>query len=168
MKKLYLGASLFSLLLASQVAAADVYVRDISVSGLDRVENETVMSYLNIQSGQSVSEEKLNDALKQLYATGLFDDVAFNVTPSGELVISVVESPIINERYFDGNDNVDSDMLASEVQLAPRSTFSKAKAQDDVQRILEVYKRTGRYAVVVEPKIIKRENNSVDLVYEID
>ena len=168
MKKLYLGASLFSLLLASQVAAADVYVRDISVSGLDRVENETVMSYLNIQSGQSVSEEKLNDALKQLYATGLFDDVAFNVTPSGELVISVVESPIINERYFDGNDNVDSDMLASEVQLAPRSTFSKAKAQDDVQRILEVYKRTGRYAVVVEPKIVKRENNSVDLVYEID
>ncbi len=168
MKKLYLGASLFSLLLASQVAAADVYVRDISVSGLDRVENETVMSYLNIQSGQSVSEEKLNDSLKQLYATGLFDDVAFNVTPSGELVISVVESPIINERYFDGNDNVDSDMLASEVQLAPRSTFSKAKAQDDVQRILEVYKRTGRYAVVVEPKIIKRENNSVDLVYEID
>ena len=168
MKKLYLGASLFSLLLASQVAAADVYVRDISVSGLDRVENETVMSYLNIQSGQSVSEEKLNDALKQLYATGLFDDVAFNVTPSGELVISVVESPIINERYFDGNDNVDSDMLASEVQLAPRSTFSKAKAQDDVQRILEVYKRMGRYAVVVEPKIIKRENNSVDLVYEID
>ena len=168
MKKLYLGASLFSLLLASQVAAADVYVRDISVSGLDRVENETVMSYLNIQSGQSVSEEKLNDALKQLYATGLFDDVAFNVTPSGELVISVVESPIINERYFDGNDNVDSDMLASEVQLAPRSTFSKAKAQDDVQRILEVYKRTGRYAVVVEPKIVKRENNSVDLVYEIN
>lgn len=168
MKKLYLGASLFSLVLASQVAAADVYVRDISVLGLDRVENETVLSYLDIQSGKKVSEEKLNESLKQLYATGLFDDVAFNVTPSGELVINVVESPIINERYFDGNDNLDSDMLASEVQLAPRSTFSKAKAQDDVQRILEVYKRTGRYAVVVEPKIIKRENNSVDLIYEID
>ena len=90
------------------------------------------------------------------------------MTADGTLVINVVENPVINERMFDGNEHVDDTMLESEVQLAPRSVFSKAKAQDDVQRILEVYKRTGRYAVVVEPKIIRRENNSVDLVYEID
>ncbi len=168
MKKLYLGSSLLSLLLAFDAQAADVYVRDIQVEGLKRVENETVMSYLDITEGGTVSEEKLNDALKQLYATGLFEDVAFNVTPDGTLMINVMESPVIGERLFDGNSAVDTAMLESEVQLAPRSSFSKAKVQDDVQRILEVYKRTGRYAVVVEPKIIKRENNTVDLIYEID
>ncbi len=168
MKKLYLGSSLLSLLLAFDAAAADVYVRDIQVEGLNRVENETVMSYLDIQSGGTVSEEQLNDALKQLYATGLFEDVSFHVTPDGTLRIDVMESPVIGERLFDGNEKVDTQMLESEVQMAPRASFSKAKVQDDVQRILEVYKRTGRYAVVVEPKIIRRENNTVDLIYEID
>ncbi len=168
MKKIYWGVSLLSLLAAFDAAAADVYVRDIDVSGLNRVENETVMAYLDVEKNAPISESKLNDALKQLYATGLFEDVAFNVTADGTLVINVVENPVINERMFDGNEHVDDTMLESEVQLAPRSVFSKAKAQDDVQRILEVYKRTGRYAVVVEPKIIRRENNSVDLVYEID
>ena len=168
MKKLYWGASLLSLVFASSASARDVYVRDITVDGLNRVENETVMSYIDIQKGKSVSEERLNEALKQLYATGLFEDIAFNVTPSGELVIHVIESPIINERLFDGNDKIDSSMLETEVSLAPRMAFSKAKAQDDVQRILDVYKRSGRYAVVVEPKVIKRENNTVDLVYEIN
>ena len=168
MKKIYWGVSLLSMLAAFDAAAADVYVRDIDVSGLNRVENETVMAYLDVEKNAPISESKLNDALKQLYATGLFEDVAFNVTADGTLVINVVENPVINERMFDGNEHVDDTMLESEVQLAPRSVFSKAKAQDDVQRILEVYKRTGRYAVVVEPKIIRRENNSVDLVYEID
>ena len=168
MKKIYWGVSLLSMLAAFDAAAADVYVRDIDVSGLNRVENETVMAYLDVEKNAQISESRLNDALKQLYATGLFEDVAFNVTADGTLVINVVENPVINERMFDGNEHVDDTMLESEVQLAPRSVFSKAKAQDDVQRILEVYKRTGRYAVVVEPKIIRRENNSVDLVYEID
>ena len=168
MKKIYWGVSLLSMLAAFDAAAADVYVRDIDVSGLNRVENETVMAYLDVEKNAQISESRLNDALKQLYATGLFEDVAFNVTADGILVINVVENPVINERMFDGNEHVDDTMLESEVQLAPRSVFSKAKAQDDVQRILEVYKRTGRYAVVVEPKIIRRENNSVDLVYEID
>lgn len=168
MKKLYWGASLLSLVLATEALAKDVYVRDISVQGLNRVENETVLAYVDIAKNSKVPEEKLNEALKQLYETGLFADVAFNVTPSGELVIHVIESPIINDRLFDGNKKVDTSTLETEVSLAPRMAFSKAKAQEDVQRILEVYKRTGRYAVVVEPKIINRENNSVDLIYEID
>ena len=168
MKRLYWGTSLLSLLWTVNVQAAEVYVREIEVNGLNRVENETVMAYLDISAGKTVSEEKLNESLKQLYATGLFEDVAFNVTPDGTLMINVMESPVINQVLFDGNSKVDTQMLESEVQLKARSSFSKAKVQEDVQRILEVYKRTGRYAVVVEPKIIKRENNTVDLIYEID
>ena len=168
MKKLYFGTCLFALLLSQEVEAADVYVSQIAVKGLERVEPETVASYLDIKKGENVSQEQLDASLKQLYATGLFNDVVFNMAQDGTLMIQVSENPIVNKRVFDGNDKVDDSILETEVQLASGSIYNRAKVQADVQRILEVYKRTGRYAVVVEPKIIKRDNNSVDLVYEID
>lgn len=168
MKKICLLSILFSLLLAFDANASQVFVRDIEVDGLQRVEPETVMSYLDIKKGQAVSQEKLDASLKQLYATGLFSDVVFDVSNNGLLVIRVVENPIVNKRLFDGNNKVDDKILESEVQLAPRSIYSRAKVQEDVKRILEVYKRSGRYAVVVEPKIIQRDQNRVDLIYEIN
>ncbi len=168
MKKLYFSTCLMNAAFAANVYAADVYVRDIQVNGLQRVENETVLSYLDIDKSKVVSEDKMDESLKQLYSTGLFEDVSFNVTPDGLLVINVVENPLIGERVFDGNDKVDSSMLESEVQSAPRTMYNKAKVQEDVRRILEVYKRNGRYATAVEPKIIKREQNRVDLVFEIE
>lgn len=79
----------------------------------------------------------------------------------------MAENPIINKVLFDGNDKVDDEMLKGELQLAPRSTYSRAKVQEDVQRILEIYKRTGRYAVVVEPQIIERDQNRVDLILKL-
>ena len=168
MKKLYFSTCLMSAVMAANAYAADVYVRDIQVVGLQRVENETVMSYLDIDKSKVVSEDKMDESLKQLYATGLFEDVSFSVTPDGRMIISVIESPMINERVFDGNDKVDSAMLEKEVQSAPRTTYNKARVQEDVQRILEVYKRNGRYAAAVDPKIIKRDQNRVDLVFEIE
>ena len=167
MKKLPL-LTFAAALLAFAEARAAVYVRDIQIDGLERVEPETVMSYIEIEKNQTVSQEKLDEALKQLYATGLFTDVVFDFQNDGLLTISVAENPIINKRLFDGNNKVDDTLLESEVQLAPRSIYSRAKVQEDVQRILEVYKRSGRYAAVVEPKIIKRDQNRVDLIYEIN
>lgn len=145
-----------------------VYVSNIDVSGLERVELDTVLSYIDIKKGSRTSQAKIDESLKQLYATGLFADVSFNVLANGTLKIKVVENPVINKRLFDGNDKVDDSMLESEVQLAPRSIYSRAKVQQDVQRILDVYKRTGRYAVVVDPKIIERDQNRVDLIFEIN
>lgn len=110
----------------------------------------------------------MDASLKQLYATGLFNDVSLNMKNDGLLIIKVAENPIINKVLFDGNDKVDDEMLKGELQLAPRSTYSRAKVQEDVQRILEIYKRTGRYAVVVEPQIIERDQNRVDLIFKID
>lgn len=168
MRKIYLAGFIFGLLLSFDANAAKVYVSDIEVQGLQRVEPETVMSYLDIQKNKAVSQSKLDDSLKQLYSTGLFSDVIFDTKDNGVLVIKVVENPIVNKRVFDGNNKVDDKILESEVQLAPRSIFSRAKAQEDVKRILEVYKRSGRYAVVVEPKIIQRDQNRVDLIFEIN
>lgn len=168
MKKIYLAGFVFGLLLSFDANAAKVYVSNIEVQGLQRVEPETVMSYLDIQKNKAISQSKLDDSLKQLYSTGLFSDVVFDTKDNGVLVIKVVENPIVNKRVFDGNNKVDDKILESEVQLAPRSIFSRAKAQEDVKRILEVYKRSGRYAVVVEPKIIQRDQNRVDLIFEIN
>ncbi len=168
MKKILLGTFLFGLLLSFEANASQVYIRAIDVKGLQRVEPETVDSYLNIQKGQNVDQDTLDEALKQLYSTGLFNDVVFDVSPDGLLTIKVVENPIVNKRVFDGNKKLDDSLLETEVQLTAGSIYNRAKVQEDVQRILEVYKRSGRYAAVVEPKIIQRDQNRVDLIYEIN
>ncbi len=168
MKLLKLGTFAVALLSSVSAQAASVYVRDIKVEGLQRVEPETVLSYVNVKKNALTDDSKLDASLKQLYSTGLFNDVSLNVRPDGMLVIKVEENPVINKVLFDGNDKVDDDMLTSEVKLAPRSTYSRSKVQEDVQRILDVYKRTGRYAAVVEPQIIKRDQNRVDLIFKID
>lgn len=159
---------LIVLLAAFEVRAASVYVRDIKVEGLERVEVETVLSYVDIKKNTIIDDAKMDASLKQLYATGLFNDVSLNMKNDGLLIIKVAENPIINKVLFDGNDKVYDEMLKGELQLAPRSTYSRAKVQEDVQRILEIYKRTGRYAVVVEPQIIERDQNRVDLIFKID
>lgn len=167
MKKISLATLMFSLALSCRVEAAEIYVSQIGVDGLQRVERETVLSYLNVEQGSSVSQEYLNSSMKRLFETGLFADVNIDACGNGVLAVKVVENPVINKRVFDGNDKVDDTLLESEVQLKSGSIYNIAKVQDDVQRILEVYKRSGRYATVVEPKIIKRDQNRVDLVYEI-
>lgn len=167
MKKISLATLMFSLALSCRVEAAEIYVSQIEVDGLQRVERETVLSYLNVEQGSSVSQEYLNSSMKRLFETGLFADINIDARGNGVLAVKVVENPVINKRVFDGNDKVDDTLLESEVQLKSGSIYNIAKVQDDVQRILEVYKRSGRYATVVEPKIIKRDQNRVDLVYEI-
>ena len=167
MRKISLTALSLGLMLSYQVEAAEIYVRDIEVDGLQRVETETVLSYLNINKNSNVSSDYLNASLKRLFETGLFADVNFDRRGDGLLVIKLVENPIINKRVFDGNDKIDDALLESEVQLKSGSIYNIAKVQEDVQRILEVYKRSGRYATAVEPKIIKRDQNRIDLVYEI-
>lgn len=165
MKKIFL---VLFVVLFSFSAHANTYIKSIEVNGLERVERETVLSYLGLKENSTVSSSDLDYALKNLYFTGLFSDVRFNQRPNGVMIINVVENPIINQRVFEGNKKLDDKLLESEVRLSSGSVYDKAKVQDDVQRVLEVYKRSGRYAAVVEPKIIKRDHNRVDLVYEVN
>lgn len=160
------GISLLALAVYSNAFAQD-NINYISIKGLQRVERETALSYAGINTERPVSSEELNAALKRLYDTGLFSDISFE-TKGSSLIINVVENPVIGVMAFDGNDKIDDKILESEVQSAPRSVFSKAKVQQDVQRILDVYKRAGRYGVSVEPKIIKKSENRVDLIFEIE
>lgn len=141
-------------------------IRDIRVSGNRRVEPETVRSYMQLSPGDQYDAGKVDRSLKALFATGLFADVRIE-RDGASLVVTVIENPVVNQVAFEGNGEVDTATLQTEVQLKPRSVFTRARAQADVQRILDVYRRQGRFAAQVEPKLIELEQNRVNVVFEI-
>lgn len=151
----------------SGAAFAQSVIKNIEVVGNRRVEPETVRSYLQFGAGESYNASKIDASIKALFATGLFADVSMDYKGS-TVVITIKENPVINQVAFEGNSEVDTATLTGEVQLKPRSVFTRAKAQGDVQRILDVYRRQGRFAASVEPKIIQLEQDRVNLVFEID
>ena len=138
----------------------------IVVEGNRRVEAETIRSYFRLNPGERLDSYKIDQALKALYATGLFQDVRINQS-GGRLIVTVVENPVINRVAFEGNSKLKDDQLSNEVQSKTRGTLSRPTVQADVQRIVEIYRRNGRFDARVEPKIIELPNNRVDLVFEI-
>ncbi|HTK80238.1 MAG TPA: outer membrane protein assembly factor BamA [Rhizomicrobium sp.] len=142
-------------------------VRDIRVRGTQRIEPGTVLSYLSIRPGDPYDAANVDRSLKSLFATGLFADVKFNWDGS-VLTIDVVENPIINQVVFEGESRVSEKDLTKEVQLKPRMVFTRAKVQADVQRIVELYRRNGKFAATVDPQIIQRPQNRVDLIFSIN
>ena len=147
--------------------AASGIIRSISVRGNERLEPETVRSYSNLSPGQEYGSETLDTALKDLYATELFTDVVITGGDTGNIVITVRENPVINRIVLDGNKRIKDDKILPEIRLAPRQIFTRSKTRADVERIIELYKRQGRFAARVEPKIIQLDQNRVDLVFEI-
>ena len=143
-------------------------IRSISVRGAERLEPATVISYSNLSPGQSYNAETLDAALKDLYATELFADVVITGADTGNLVITVRENPVINRIVLEGNKRLKNDKIAPEIRLAPRQIFTRSKVRSDVDRIIELYKRSGRFAATVEPKIVQLDQNRVDLIFEIN
>lgn len=167
------GLALCALVLLGTLAAAAAgaqearRVQDIIVEGAQRIEPETVRSYLAIAPGDPITSEAIDRSLRNLFATGLFADVTFR-REDGTLVVTVVENPIINRIAFEGNRRIPDDALQTEVQLRPRVVYTRTKVQSDVRRVLEIYRRSGRFAATVDPKVIQLPQNRVDLVFEID
>jgi outer membrane protein insertion porin family len=149
------------------LAQAGDTIRRIVVEGNQRIEPSTVESYLTVRPGDRFDPAKLDESLKNLFGTGLFDDVALD-RQGDTLVVRVRENPIINRIAFEGNNRITDETLQSEIQLQPRVVYTRARVQNAVARVLELYRRNGRYAARVEPKIIELDQNRVDLVFEID
>jgi outer membrane protein insertion porin family len=147
-------------------AGADV-IQEIRVEGTNRIEVESVLSYMLIKPGDPFDPQRMDASLKALFATGLFSDVTLR-REAGALVVRVVENPVINRLAFEGNKKVKSEDLQNEVELKPRTVYTRTKVQNDVKRILEIYRATGRFAATVTPKVIPLPQNRVDLVYEIN
>ncbi|MBT3370326.1 MAG: outer membrane protein assembly factor BamA [Rhodospirillaceae bacterium] len=157
--------------LAQSVSAApsssSTTVTRIDVQGNQRIEALTVRSYMTIAAGDPFNARLVDQSLKALFATGLFADVSIR-RQGNALVVDLVENPIINRLAFEGNKRVNDDALEQEVQLRPRIVYTRSRIQADVQRILQVYRRSGRYAASVEPKVVQLEQNRVDLIFEIN
>lgn len=151
----------------SAAAQESASISEIVVQGNQRIEVETIRSYLSLAEGDRFDPTKVDRALKSLFATGLFADVSIRREGS-VLVVRVVENPIINRLAFEGNRRVKSEQLQTEIQLRPRTVYTRTKVQNDVKRILEIYRRNGRFAATVEPKIIELPQNRVDLVFEVN
>jgi outer membrane protein insertion porin family len=169
---LVLSSVLLSLGLGIFIGDSPAYAQDggviqsIRVEGNLRVEPETVRSYLTFSTGDAYDPAQIDESLKALFATGLFQDVRIRRDGS-TIVIVVVENPIVNQVAFEGNSEITDDTLASEVQLKARAVFTRARVQADVQRILDLYRKQGLYAAQVNPKIINVDNNRIDVVFEI-
>ncbi len=141
-------------------------IRAIQVEGNQRIEARTVQSYLLVEPGDQFDASRIDLSLKTLFATNLFADVTIDRT-GDDLIVRVVENPIINRVIFEGNSALDDDKLREEIQAEPRGIFTAARVQSDVQRILELYRQSGRFAAKVEPQYKPLEQNRVDLVFEV-
>ncbi|PPR23232.1 MAG: Outer membrane protein assembly factor BamA [Alphaproteobacteria bacterium MarineAlpha10_Bin2] len=153
-------------LLAAPVTAQTT-IQEVLVEGNERIEADTVRSYLSISVGDPFDAREINDSLKSLFATGLFADVTIRREASA-LIVRVVENPIINRVAFEGNQRIDDEALEAETQLRARVVYTRTRVQSDVQRLIEIYRRSGRFAAQIEPKVIQLAQNRVDLVFEID
>lgn len=149
------------------VPAVGQTIKTLQVRGNERLEPATVLSYVDLRAGQPYDRETLDKALKALFETDLFADVKILDDGAGGITVEVRENPVINRVLIEGAKRVKEDKIREEIRVAPRQIFTRAKVRSDVDRILELYRRSGRFAARVEPKIIQLEQNRVDLVFEI-
>ena len=141
-------------------------INKIIIKGNQRIESSTILSYLNIKKNKKISEQDLNIMFKDLFATELFSDISFDFK-NNSLYINVRENPIINRIALEGNKRIDDEDILPEIFLKPRDIFTLNKVKNNLQTILGIYRANGRYAAIVEPKVIFLEQNRVDLIFEI-
>ena len=151
--------------LASSPASAQT-VDSIEVQGNRRVESSTIRSYFKPGPNGKLDQGHIDDGLKGLIETGLFQDVKINQA-GGRIIVSVIENPVIGRVVFEGNKKIKDEQLSSEVQSKPRGTLSRPMVQSDAQRIADIYRHAGRYDVTVVPEIIEQPNNRVDLIFTV-
>ncbi len=142
-------------------------IRNIVVEGARRIDPQSVAGYLTVKRGDPFDPARIDASLKSLFASGLFRDVSIR-RRGQDLVVRVVENPIVNRVAFEGNAKIDNDDLASQANISPRSVYSRAKVEEAVRRMLAAYRAAGYYAARVTPKVIPRSQNRVDVVFEID
>ena len=151
----------------SQNSSETTKIEEILVEGNRRVSIGTVESYFPIKEGDSISQSTLDSALEQLYKTELFQNISLDIRGS-TLIVSIVENPVINQVNIEGNDAISDEKLLEALNVQPRRVYNRKVAIDATQKLLEIYRTSGRYGAVVKPKIIKLEENRIDLVFEVN
>lgn len=170
---LYRGVSVLALAVTlglgatADIAQAQSYrFNNVKVEGNQRIQTSTIVAYTGIERGKSVSAGQLNDAYQSILESGVFESV--ELVPQGNtLVIKVTEYPTINKINFEGNRRIKDDVLSGIIESSPRRVFAPDVAERDAAAIAEAYGAQGRLASRVTPRIIRRSDNRVDLVFEI-
>ena len=139
----------------------------IRITGNQRIEDGTIRSYMLVSPGDAFDPDRIDRSLKTLYATGLFRDVSI-ARDGSALVVKVAENPIVNRIAFEGNHKQTDATLRPLLELRPRAVFTPELAQADRQKILDSYAKRGRFGTTVEPKIVRLDQNRVDVVFEIN
>ncbi|WBH18281.1 outer membrane protein assembly factor BamA [Sphingomonas radiodurans] len=147
--------------------AVERQIKSLRVEGSQRIEAETALSYTKLRIGQTYTNETLDQAIKDLYASDLFADVTVSGAESGDIVLRVRENPIINRVILEGNKRLKEDKITKEIRLKPRQVFTRTAVRQDVARIVELYRRQGRFGASVAPKMVALDQNRVDVVFEI-
>ncbi len=155
-----------SAILPRPAAAQSFSFTAVRIEGNLRIEGATILAYAGIARGRPVSAAELNEAYQRIVASGLFEEVEL-IPTGGTLVIRVREYPTINAVAFEGNRRIDDAALARIVRSQSRRVYSPSQAEADAAAIVEAYRQAGRFAAIVEPRIIPRSDNRVDLVFEI-
>ena len=148
--------------------AADVLIKDFKVTGNERLEKETIVSYLPFEKGTTIHESTLNQALKDLYKTGFFSDVKVDYQKNGTVLIQVKERPIISSISFVGNDKLKEETLSAELQNKVRDVYMPTKIKEDVNRLKTIYQRSGLYSAEVKSRVENKTRNRVDVIFEIE
>jgi outer membrane protein insertion porin family len=158
---------LFVCFLACVGGAQAATIAGIEVQGNERVEAETIRSYLPFKTGEVFDNSQSSDVVRSLFATGLFANVTLEQDEKGTVTVQVVENPLVNKVVFEGNKDVDSKRLEEITQLKPRSIYSPAKVQADVQALQGAYRARGRFTTQVNAQLIQRDQNRVDVIYNV-
>jgi len=142
------------------------FIKDVVIKGNKRADIVTVKTLITFQAGTDVSSSDINETLKKIQDTGMFAEVDMSVN-NEVLTINLVENPRINKIVFEGNKTIKDKDITIEISSKERGFFSKNKAYIDAAKIKELYQAAGRYLVSVDPKIVKLDDNRVDLIFEI-
>jgi len=170
-KIIFLSSLLLSLGLSSMVMAQSATerfkVEAIIVEGNERVTSATILAYLPIKTGDEIDLQALDQAISSLFATNLFKNVSISRSDN-QVIVEIEENPIINRINIEGNDVLTDERLMAELDIQPRRVYTAEVAREATQRLLEIYRLSGRFAASVVPKIIRQDNNRVDLIFEVD
>lgn len=138
----------------------------IVIKGNERISVEDINSYLDIAEIKKNNVKAIDRSLKKIYASDLFEDVKI-YKQGQEMVVEVRENPMISEVKFVGNQKIETEVLQNEISLKKRAIFSKAKLQSDIARISDIYLKSGRFLTKIEPKMIKGDQNRIELIFDI-
>ncbi|MBI1309657.1 MAG: outer membrane protein assembly factor BamA [Proteobacteria bacterium] len=163
-------ARLFFVALSTTCLAVPAFaatVTDVSITGNERVEPETIRTYLPFKKGGEFDPAQTGYLVRSLYATGLFSNVEVSQDAAGVVTVHVVENPMVNRVAFEGNKEIDSKRLEELTSLKARSIYSPAKVQADVQALQSAYRSRSRFTTTVKAQLIQRDQNRVDVIYNI-